>query len=72
MSESTKSKAAKGMLWVLCEKGATQVLQFAFGVILARLLAPSDYGVIGMLAIFLAISSRFWSGTHSKEGSHGS
>ena len=59
MSESTKSKAAKGMLWVLCEKGATQVLQFAFGVILARLLAPSDYGVIGMLAIFLAISSMF-------------
>lgn len=59
MSDSTKSKAAKGMLWVLCEKGATQVLQFAFGVILARLLAPSDYGVMGMLAIFLAISSMF-------------
>ena len=59
MDEATKTKATKGMLWVLCEKGATQVLQFVFGVILARLLAPSDYGVIGMLAIFLAISSLF-------------
>lgn len=59
MSESTKSKAVKGMAWVLCEKGATQVLQFVFGVIMARLLAPADYGIVGMLAIFLAISQMF-------------
>ena len=59
MAESAKSKAAKGMAWVLIEKFSIQALRFVFGVIMARLLAPSDYGVVGMLAIFLAISSMF-------------
>lgn len=31
-----------------------QISQFAFGIILARLLTPDDYGLTGMLAIFLA------------------
>lgn len=59
MEAVSKVLAIKGMAWVFCDKFATQVLQFVFGVILARLLSPSDYGVIGMLAIFLAISSMF-------------
>ncbi len=36
-----------------------QGLQFVMGLILARLLLPADYGLIGMLAIFLAISQTF-------------
>ena len=36
-----------------------QGVQFVLGIIVARLLLPSDYGLIGMLAIFLAISQTF-------------
>lgn len=56
MPESTKSKAIKGTAWTLFERLATQVCQFAIGVLLARKLAPSDYGTVGMLAIFMAIA----------------
>ena len=56
MSENTSSKAANGMAWTLIERLSVQVCQFVIGIILARLLSPSDYGVIGMLAIFMAIA----------------
>lgn len=59
MRDNLRSKSAKGMAWVLVEKFSLQVLQFVFGVIMARLLAPTDYGIVGMLAIFLAISQMF-------------
>ena len=41
------------------ERFSTQGIQFLFGIILARLLTPADYGVIAMLTIFLAISQTF-------------
>jgi len=56
MAESTKTKAIKGTAWTLFERLATQVCQFAIGIFLARILAPSDYGTVGMLAIFMAIA----------------
>ena len=47
------------MMWSAIERFSTQGVQFLFGIILARLLAPADYGVIAMLAIFLAVSQTF-------------
>lgn len=58
MSE-LKKKTAKGMLWSAVERFSTQGVQFLFGIVLARLLTPSDYGVIAMLTIFIAISQTF-------------
>lgn len=46
-------------MWSSVERFSVQGLQFVMGLILARLLLPSDYGLIGMLAIFLAISQTF-------------
>lgn len=46
-------------MWSAIERFSTQGVQFLFGIILARLLAPADYGVIAMLAIFLAVSQTF-------------
>ena len=40
--------------------------QFVIGIILARLLLPSDFGLIGMLAIFIAISNVFIDGGFAK------
>ena len=57
--QSLKNKAVSGAAWVAVEKMVRQVVQFIFGIILARILAPSDYGVVGMLAIFMAIASTF-------------
>jgi teichuronic acid exporter len=54
-----KQKALKGILWSSTERFSAQSVQFILGILLARLLIPSDYGLIGMLAIFLAISQTF-------------
>lgn len=52
----------KGMVWSSIEKICVQGVSFIVGIILARLLTPSDYGLIGMLSIFLAISQKFIDG----------
>lgn len=56
MQDSLKQKTKKGMLWGFVERFSLQIIQFVIGIILARLLSPSDYGIIGMLSIFIAIS----------------
>ena len=56
---SLKRKAVKGIAWSAFERFSAQGVQFILGIILARLLLPEDYGLIGMLAIFLAISDTF-------------
>lgn len=47
------------MIWSAVERFSTQGVQFIFGIVLARLLTPADYGVIAMLTIFLAVSQTF-------------
>ena len=47
------------MLWAAIDKFAVQAGQFVIGIILARLLMPEDFGLIGMLSIFIAISQSF-------------
>ena len=53
---SIKSNSIKGMAWTGAERLANIVIQFIIGIIIARVLMPSDYGIIGMLAIFIAIA----------------
>lgn len=59
MTNNLKQKTVRGILWSGAEGFAVRGMQFFLGLILARLLMPSDYGLIGMLAIFLAISQTF-------------
>lgn len=54
-----KNKAAKGIFWSSVDRFSSQGLQFVFGILIARLLLPSDYGVVAMLGIFMAISQTF-------------
>lgn len=57
MSEtSLKSQATKGMFWNAFEYFTTLGSQFVISVVLARLLLPSDFGLIGMLTVFIALS----------------
>lgn len=59
MSDSLKSKTVSGVLWSAIERFSLQGVQFIINVLMARLLLPSDYGMIGMLAVFLQISQTF-------------
>lgn len=61
MAESLKQKTFKGTIWSALEAFSIQGIQFVVMLIMARLLMPSDYGVIGMLAVFISISGALMS-----------
>jgi len=50
-----KSKTTNAAIWSTLDKFLEQGIRFIIGLFVARLLFPSDYGLIGMIAIFLAI-----------------
>lgn len=57
MTKSTMQSSAKfGMFWSFMIQGGTQIINFIISVVLARLLLPEQFGLIGMIAIFIAIS----------------
>jgi len=58
-SENLKSKAVKGVAWSFMGSMANKVIQFVVSMILARLLTPADYGLIGMLGFFIGIADTF-------------
>lgn len=58
MSEQTlKEKAAKGIFWGGVSSFLQQFVGMIFGIIIARILAPDDYGLVAMLAIFSIIAN---------------
>ena len=59
MSESLKQKTLNGVIWSFLERFSVQGIQFILQIFMARLLTPEDYGVVAMLAIFIAISQSF-------------
>lgn len=56
---SLKSTATKGIIWSAVDKFAVQLGQFVVSILLARILLPEDFGLIGMLAIFITLSQIF-------------
>lgn len=52
---SLKNKTVKGMGWSALENVTRMGVTFVVSVILARLLSPEEYGLIGILTIFIAI-----------------
>lgn len=56
---SVRQESLQGVKWSAFEKFAVQGIQFVLGIILARLLTPADYGIIGMHGVFLAVSQTF-------------
>ena len=57
MAETLKEKTAKGLFWGAMNNGAMQVIGLVFGIVLGRLLTPSDYGMIAMITVFSLIST---------------
>ena len=56
MAESLKKKTAKGVIWSSVERFSVQGVQFVVMLVIARILDPKDFGLVGMLTIFLAIA----------------
>ncbi len=57
MGDELKTKMLKTLTWVSIDKFGQQLAQLFIGIILARLLTPHDYKLIGVLMIFIALSS---------------
>ena len=53
---SVASKTIHGVIWSAIERFSLQGVHFLTGIVLARLLSPSDFGMIGMLSIFMSVS----------------
>ena len=56
---SLKNKTIAGLFWSFSDLISKQGINFLIQVILARLLLPKDFGVIGMITVFIAISQSF-------------
>lgn len=52
-----KQKVIKGLFWKVLENGGAQGIQFVVAIILARLLTPAEYGVVGIITIFITIAN---------------
>lgn len=52
------SETAKGLKWGIIQKFTMQPIQFLYGIILARLLAPEEMGILALTSIFFAIAGQ--------------
>lgn len=57
MSHNLKTTTRNALLWNILDKVATQVVSIAVSYTLALLLDVADFGLMGMLALFIAVSN---------------
>ena len=57
MSQSLGHRTLRGVVWSFVERFSSQAIGFVVILIMARLLTPSDYGLVGMLTIFIQLGS---------------
>ncbi|MCA9407972.1 MAG: MOP flippase family protein [Candidatus Omnitrophica bacterium] len=56
---SLKKKTIKGLTWSGFAQGIRQICQFVFTAVLARLLSPDDFGLLGMATVFTGFVTIF-------------
>jgi teichuronic acid exporter len=54
---SIKSKAINGIKWSFIDNLANSGITFLVGILLARLLSPREFGIFGLITLFIAISN---------------
>jgi len=57
--DNLKNKTISALSWSFTDSFVNQGFQFIVGIILARLLTPTEFGLIGIITVFLAISNVF-------------
>lgn len=54
-----KHKTIYGLAWNFIERFFNYFFQFVVGIVLARILSPKEFGLMGMLAVFVALGQLF-------------
>ena len=62
MVDNLKRKTISALSWSFIETIAGRSVQFIVGITLARLLFPEQFGLIGMLTIFIEVMRTFLEG----------
>ena len=57
MQQTLRQKTVHGLLWSSIERFSVQGINFVVSILIARQLFPSEYGIIAMLFIFIAVST---------------
>ena len=55
--DSLKNKAVRGIKWSFIDNLANSGITFIVGIFLARILSPAEFGILGLIAVFIAISN---------------
>lgn len=53
--EGLKAKTTRGLFWSLLDSFGVYIVKFGFSIVIARTLSPDDYGLMGMILIFIAM-----------------
>jgi O-antigen/teichoic acid export membrane protein len=53
--ESLKSRTTRGLFWSFLDSFGVYIVKFGFSIVIARTLSPDDYGLMGMILIFIAM-----------------
>ncbi|MBQ2562618.1 MAG: oligosaccharide flippase family protein, partial [Muribaculaceae bacterium] len=56
-----KERTGQSLFWSMLNNGTLQLLNILFGIVLARLLTPGDYGIVGVLTIFTLLAGNLQS-----------
>lgn len=56
-NQSLKAKGAKGFIWAGINTFSYQIISMLVGILLARMLNAEDYGMMGMLQIFVTLAT---------------
>jgi teichuronic acid exporter len=59
---SLRKQAVSGMVWTYSQQFGSQLISFIVSVVLARVLLPEEFGLIGMIAIFMGIGGALFEG----------
>ena len=54
---SIKEKTLNGLGWSFADNILSSGITFIVGLILARILSPAEFGILGMIAVFIAVSN---------------
>lgn len=54
-----KNKTISGVIWKFLERISAQLITFIVSIILARIIAPEDYGIIALVTVFITLANVF-------------
>lgn len=56
MGDDLKKKMVNALTWTMVDRFGQQLIQLVIGLIFARLLSPSEFGLLGLVMVYVALS----------------